>query len=403
MAAQYSPNLLHLHKCYAGPYSGAILEGSSRSVKTWSSIDFIIFLCSTHSGIVINIIKETYNSFKTTLYDDFNRRLPQFGLPSPFDGKQEVKSFMLLGNKINLVGADQYKEGATCDFFYMNEALDIPKRVFDMAEQRCRKFWWGDYNPKFTEHWLFDAMDRRKDIGFLRTTFLDNPYISDMEKRKILSYEPTHPDDRHLDFEKRRPHPINIEQGTADDHSWNVYGLGLRSAPEGLIFRTVTWVKEFPANIEKVWYGIDWGYENDPTCLTKTGLQGRNFYSQILHYAPTPSFNEAEPVLKMVAKGNTIWADPSGEYGDRGYISLARKHGYRVLAVNTFPGSIMFGIGLIKKYKVHLIDCPEWRKEQGAYKYREVNGIRIDQPVDAHNHAWDSTRMTALANLAKMV
>ncbi len=246
-------------------------------------------------------------------------------------------------------------------------------------------------------------MDNRPDVGFLRTTFLDNPYIAEIEKRKILSYEPTHPDDRHLDFEKRRPHPTNIIQGTADDHAWNVMGLGVRSAPEGLIFRNVTWLKEFPKGIEKVGYGIDWGYENDPTCLTKCGIvntpKGKHFYGEILHYASTPSFNEVEPILKMVAKGSTIWADPSGEYGDRGYISKSRRAGYRVLACNTFPGSIMFSIGLLKEYKIHLVDHPAARKEQGSYRYREVQGIRLDQPVDTHNHMWDSMRMYALANL----
>lgn len=382
----FNPNLLHLQKAYVGPYSGVILEGSSRSGKTWSVIDFLIWYCSTHSGKVINVIKETYNSFKTTLYDDFNRRLPEFGLDSPFSDKQEVNSFRLLGNKINLLGADAYKEGTTCDMFYCNEMLDIPKRVFDFAEQRCREFWIGDYNPKATDHWLYDALDRRKDVSFLKTTFKDNPYIAEMERRKIMGYEPT---------------PGNIAQGTADDYMWNVYGLGLRSAPEGLIFQHVTWVKEFPEKCEKVFYGIDWGYTNDPTVLVKTGVMGDKFFSQILFYAPTPSFNEVEPVLKLLPKGVTIWADPSGEYGDRGLITLSRRNGYRVLAFNAFPGSIMFGIGILKRYKIHLVDCAEWRREQGGYKYREINGLRLDLPVDSHNHAWDATRGTALANLSK--
>lgn len=385
---EYNPNLLHLHTSYkSSTTSGVILEGSSRSGKTWSSIDFLVWYTSSNTGKVINIIKETYNSFKTTLYDDFNRRLPDFGILSPFANKQEVSSFLLLGNKVNLLGADSYKEGTTCDIFYANEMLDVPKKVFDQAEQRCREFWWGDYNPKATEHWLYDALDRRKDVAFLKTTLFDNPYISPMEKRKILSYNPKVKE--------------NVEQGTADDYMWNVYGLGIRSAPEGLVFQHVTWVKEFPANCEKVYYGIDWGYTNDPTCLVKTGVMGDKFFSQILFYSPTPSWNEVEPVLKLVPKGETIWADPSGEYGDRGLISLSRRHGYRVLAFSAFPGSVMFGIGLIKKYKVHLIDSPEWRKEQGGYKYREINGIRLDQPVDANNHGWDATRGTALANLAK--
>lgn len=385
---QYSPNLLHLHKCFSEPdITGAVLEGSSRSIKTWSGIDFLVWYAATREHKTANIIKETYNSFKTTLYDDFNRRLPAFGLQSPFAERQEVSSFSLLGNKVNLIGADSYKEGTTCDIFFCNEMLDIPQTVFNQAEQRCREFWWGDYNPKTTEHWVFDKLDKRPDVKFLKTTFADNPYIAAVEKRKILSYDPNNKE--------------NVRNGTADDFMWNVYGLGIRSAPEGLVFQHVTWVKQFPHDCERVYYGIDWGYTNDPTCLMKIGVMGKNLFAQVLHYAPTPSWVEVEPVLKIVGKGPTIWADPSGEYGERYLITLARKNGYRCIAYNAYPGSIRAGISILKNYKIHLIDCPEWRKEQGGYKFREVNGIRLDEPVDANNHAWDATRGVALGQLTR--
>lgn len=155
MGRVVNPNLTYLHKSYLkDKKSGALLEGSSRSAKTWSSIDFIVYICSKISeSDTINIIKETYNSFKTTLYDDFNRRLPMYGISSPFADRQEVKQFKLFGNKINLLGAENESvfSGNSCDWAYFNEMLDISKNVFDDTEQRCRKFWWGDYNPKFME------------------------------------------------------------------------------------------------------------------------------------------------------------------------------------------------------------------------------------------------------------
>ncbi len=75
-----NPNLTHLAHNYNN-YRGIVLEGSSRSGKTWSIIDFLIWYTSTiQTGITINIIKETYNGFKTTLYEDFKRRLPDYGI-----------------------------------------------------------------------------------------------------------------------------------------------------------------------------------------------------------------------------------------------------------------------------------------------------------------------------------
>jgi hypothetical protein len=116
--------------------------------------------------------------------------------------------------------------GVSCDYFYMNEVLDIARSAFDASEQRCRKFWWADYNPKYTEHWMYDNVIPRPDVSYLKTTFLDNPHISQTELNKILSYEPTHPEDRHLAEELRRPHPTNITNGTADKFNWAVFGCG---------------------------------------------------------------------------------------------------------------------------------------------------------------------------------
>jgi len=376
-----NPNLQFLHDNFRTK-RGVILSGSSRSGKTWSSVDFIIWLCTIETGITINIIKETYNAFKTTLYDDFNRRLPDFGIASPFSQRQEVQSFRLCGNKINLMGADNPSKfhGASCDYFFINEALDVQQDVFDQLEMRCRKFWWMDFNPKFTDHWIYDKIQSRDDVGYLSTTFHDNPNVSDAERRKILSYEPTED---------------NIRQGTADDYMWNVYGLGLRSAPEGLIFQHVTWIDKFPENIEKIYHGADWGYTNDPTALVKMGVDGENLYLKLLFYKPTKSSNEVIPVFRQFVPEANVWCDSA----DPGMISDLRRAGLKVFAVNKFHGSINYGISLMKKYKIHIVDCPEWRKEQASYRWREVRGIRLDEPIDGSDHAWSAARYAAISNL----
>jgi phage terminase large subunit len=266
-------------------------------------------------------------------------------------------------------------------------------------EMRCRRFWWGDYNPRTTMHYLYDKVETRDDVGFLATTFLDNPYISKNERRKILSYEPTHPEDRLLIQSKRRPHPTNIKNGTADDYMWNVYGLGLPSSPEGLIFQHVTWIKEWPDSVEKIYYGNDFGWENNPTAIVKVGQSGRNLYLQKMFYEPTASTNQYLPMLEALPKGfnGGLVADPGG--GGAGMISEARRKGFRVLSANKFAGSILYGIGVMKKFKIHIVDCPEWRKEQANYKRRIVNGVKLDEPVDAFNDLWDAARYVALTFL----
>jgi len=138
--------------------------------------------------------------------------------------------------------------------------------------------------------------------------------------------------------------------------------------------------------------------------LVKVGVMGNNIYLQKMFYQPTPSPNELMPLLKqnLPSQGETVWADPSGDDGGRGMIAACRREGFRVLAANTYPGSRKFGNSALLKYRIHIVDCPEWRKEQSGYtKARaRVNGIWVttDDPIDGNDHLWDATRMTVLGN-----
>jgi len=426
--------------------SGVLLEGSSRSGKTTASVDFNIWLTSKkETNATINIIRETYNSFKTTLWDDFNRRLNDFSIRSPFDQKQEVASFKLFGNKINFLGADSDKKflGAGCDYVFFNEMLEIPKEVVDQAIMRCRKFWWGDFNPKYSDHFVFNSIIPQKDIAHIRTTYRQNPFISPNERIKIESYQPVEfskiaiflgsqaeDHDQNKQAEKRSkaiqqalrydceknpdkyPHEDVVElkrcqdnerTGTADAYKWAVFGLGERRAPDGLIFPKVTWVQNFPSNCEKIYWGLDFGYTESPSVLVKVGVIGTDIFLDIKFYQPTASSNVLIPLLRQhITDEDTVWADPSGDSGGRGMITECRRAGLRVFAANTFPGSIKFGIGVLKKYNIHLIDCKPWREEQSGYTKDKarVNGtyVSTDDPIDAKNHAWDASRLAAIMN-----
>lgn len=429
--------------------TGVLLEGSSRSFKNISSLDFIIYLCSkVETGSVINIMRDTYVSFKTTVYNDADWRFPQYGLRSPFKGKQEVKSFMLFGNKITLIGADSEAAqlGVGCDYLYMNEMLSIAKDVRNQAIQRCRKFWWGDYNPMFAEHDVY-ILATRPDVGHLKTTYKDNFKITPPERIQIESYQPLEmckiaqfwgsgDEDEQIKYKAiqralkydtdKNPNRFPLEDiaelvrcrsnetaGTADKYKWMVFGLGERMAPEGLIFPKVTWIKEFPKDCPNVYWGQDFGYTVDPSTLVKVGIDKiaepgstykPNMYLQAMFYQPTPTANDYINLLGTHAnKEITIWADPSGDYGGKGYISEARRAGYRVFAITPFAGSIEYGLSIMKKYNLHIVDCPEMRKEQLGYvkAKAKVNGVMVttDTPIDANNHAiGDAPRMACIAN-----
>jgi len=388
MKRRINPNLTHLYQSLKKGYRGSILQGSSRSGKTFSSIHFIIKLCAIHKKpITINIVKETYNSFKTTLYDDFNRILPEFGLYSPFLDKKEVDSFKILGHKINLLGADKPSKfhGASCDYLWFNEMLDISNDIFDQSEMRCREFWWGDFNPKVSQHWVFQKVINRPDITTLRTTWEDNPYITKAERSKILSYEP---------IEK------NIKAGTADDYNWKVYGLGIGTPPEGLIFKYVNYIDQWPIDIAPI-HGLDFGFTVDPSSLVKVGENKTDIFLELLMYEPTDnaSIIHDYAIANSISTAIPCTADSSDKYTgeNKGTVEMVRDlklKGWKIKKVSKTQ-SIMYWINRMKEKRINIIknNLYQYAKtEQENYRLKSVNGIAINQPIDKFNHFWDASR-----------
>jgi phage terminase large subunit len=393
--------------------AGQILEGSSRSTKTWGGVDCIMWLCTDKhkdDGCTINIYRETYNEFKTTLYDDFKRRLDYYELDNVFHRSKEVKSFRIGKSTINFLGDG--KHGGGCDYAFFNEAMMIRREVFDQVEMRCRKFWWMDYNPSFTRHWVFDNVQPRKDVGFLRTTFRDNNFISATELNKILGYEPWDSGSYEVTEEGQLlyqgveideknqppPHKENVEQGTADTFMWKCYGLGLRGSQEGLIHKGVVWIDEFP-NIAHT-YCTDFGYVNDPCSVNKYAEDEDNIYIEPLIYQPISTPDEMDAAMVAVGVDSELpnAADSSDVYmSEIGKIEMVRSlrnMGWEIFKISKTKGNYHW-INSMNDKKIHIVKnhlYEEVKPETENYIWKTVNGIPINQPIDAWNHFWDSSK-----------
>lgn len=407
-------------------FRGAGLEGSSRSGKTWSGVDIIIWLCLYYEpkGCTINIYRETYNEFKTTLYDDFKRRLDDYGLPNKFHNAEEIKSFKINKSKIYFLGDG--KHGGGCDYAFFNEIMFINQRLFDQVEMRCRKFWWADYNPSVTDHWFFDKVLTRPDVAFLRTTYLDNKHISPQERNKILSYDPWLPGSYIVknsivmcynkatkkvepvtSTNQPPPHPTNIQNGTADEFMHKVYGLGLRGAMKGVIFPYVEWIDKFPEDKAPI-YPNDFGFTTDPNALGKYAEDEYNIWIELLSYEPieTPeALGSLLTELGIDPAKDIIPCDSSDKYTgeNKGTVEMVKglkQQGFINAYKISKTKSVMYWLNSMKTKKIHIVKnhlYKEALKEQQNYRMKEIHGIAINQPIDKFNHMWDMARYGHIA------
>lgn len=359
-------------------------EGSSRSGKTYGTIDVLLLYSqkNKNKNKKIRIFRNERATCMVSVFVDFIDRLKAI---DQFDSTKlrlsTPTTYTHFGNQFIFMGLDDAAKlhGIKQNVAYFNESLECSLDAFRQVNQRTSELFFLDWNPKCTDHWCFD-LEKRDDTKFIHTTFLNNGLLDKSIVKELRAYEPT---------------PYNIEKGTADDFMWKVYGLGLRASPEGVVFNNVTWIDSFPDDIEKISYGLDFGYTNDPTALVKCGVNGINLYLEKLIYTPYEDAESLYPILESYIKDSVCWADSA----DPGMISDLRRKGLNVFGARKFNGSKKYGIDLMKRFKIHLVRSPEFRKEQENYKWRVLDGRQLNETVEKFDHLWDAARYNALHEL----
>lgn len=414
----------YVNKKLVSGAKGCVLEGSARSRKTFSVIDFIIHICTNveKRGCTWNVVKESFANIKITLYDEFSKALDECGLPNPFKRLQIVETFKIGKCKINFIGAENASkfDGLTSDYLYINEGINIVnKQSVKNALMRCSKFWIIDYNPKLTQHWIYDEIIPRDDVWFLRTTFRDNPLIPLQQELEILSFEPWEPgsyeiiDNCEIWYNGKPisrtnqppPHADNIRQGTASEYDWIVFGLGLRIDLKGTIFR-VNWITEAERPDWTPIHTLDFGFTNDPTAGTNYWEDDQNIWIEPLIYTPIDNSPELSEACEAVGfkRYNPMICDSADKYTSetKGAVRMVldlKALRWKARKVSKTK-SVAYWVTSMRRKKIHVIKnrlYNEFKKEQENYKWKEINGISLNIPEDAYNHFWDSARYGHMA------
>lgn len=394
---------------------GFVLEGGSGSAKTWDLIQWMMYYCQLNQdkGKDILVFRQTYADLKKTVLKDFVKVLKKYGIYRiEHHSRSHPQSYNLYGNTVFFTGLDGTgSHGERHDVIWGNEGMELSFEDFKQLNQRCNEAFFIDYNPSFTEHWIYDNIIPRRDTHYFKSTQLDNPFLPKGQRDEIRAYEPylagsyqiennnlTYLGKVVSDTNQPPPHPVNVEAGTADEYMWKVYGLGLRGAMKGIIIPLVTYIDEWPSHLPNV-YGMDFGFTADPTSVTQYGREGRNIYLMLHMYQPIDNSEEVSAGLEAIgiSKYDPITADSSDRHVSSGKdaVYMVRdlfNEGWEIKKVSKTKRK-MYWIGDFKKYKIHIVKnhlVHHARKEQENWRYKEINGISINQPADGFDHFWDS-------------
>lgn len=405
-------------------------QGSSRSSKTWDTFHFLVYLCDKNKGVKSNIkfkpyeiyiFRKTLKSCREGTFADFEKCLRHIGIwdESCAGGQNQSPTYNLWGNKIFFRGVEEQSEKFECDIIFYNEIMDEQNEsvVSDLL-LRCKMLAIFDWNPKFSYHWIY-KWESRFNTFFTRTTWRNNKHIPEVVLADLLSTCPWDFRDWDEDNncwkteESLRPrNERNFQNGTINKRKWLIYGEGVQCPEEGAIIKDYNWIESFPDDgFDEISFGLDFGFSNDPTVLSRTARDGNKLYCECLSYESTPT---AKDCYDIVSIGLRI--EEERQMRTNGYISPIwifcdssdknRNDEEYVIALNEYAGndnkmwnfvkthkrSVGYGLDLLNSFDLHFVNNQNVHTELTNYVYKIVEGNATNIPIDKFNHFIDSVR-----------
>jgi phage terminase large subunit len=364
-------------------------EGSARSSKT-ISICQVLIARMLEKKRMVTICREKSTWLKSTAMLDFYDVLTNhFKIYNPkFENKTDKTYTFENGSFVRFIGTDEHQKlrGMKQDLAWLNEGNEISYESYRQISIRTGEQIFIDLNPSMTQHWIFDNVLLRDDSEHIHSTYKDNPFL----ERALIE-----------EIERLEPTDFNIQQGTADEVLWKIYGLGLRASHQGQIFDKIKICKELPPENEwkKTAIGLDFGFTHDPSAIVRMVLsQGALYFDEIAYKRGllntqnrlNPAMDNIETILRDNIKPNErIWADAAEPKS----IRELQLCGFNIQAATKGADSVLNGINLIKSYNCFITErSVNLIKEKNNYVWAKdkQTGNLTNKPVDAYNHGFDA-------------
>lgn len=354
-------------------------QGGTSSGKTWNILDVLFVLAIQKPNIVITIAGQDIPNLKKGAYRDAKRIWANSEIYSKCFGKpnESERVFTCINNSIlefNSYSDEQDARSGKRDYLFVNEANGIPYDIYWQLAIRTKYKIFIDYNPT-ARFWVHEKLLGRDDVELL---------ISDH---------------RHNDFLTAEQHAA-IE-GIDDPELWKVYARGKTGKLTGLIYTNWELCEELPPVSERRWTatGMDFGFSNDYTAIETMCLAHGDLWVDELCYQTGLTNPDICRVLRdaHLTRNDLIIADSAEPKS----IAEIRAGGFNVQPCAKGADSILNGIDLLRRYKIHITRRSVGvRDEVLKYKWQvDRDGNTLNKPIGLFDHAMDAIRYVAMARL----
>ena len=359
---------------YNAPTKIVVNQGGTRSGKTYSLCQLLIVKAFENTGKRFSIVRKSLPSLKLSVMKDFFEILSNLDLYNEAHHNKSDHTYTLNGNTFEFISLDQpqKKRGTKRHFLFCNEANELTWEDFFQLIIRTEEKIYIDYNPSDTHHWIYDKVLSRDDCTFIKSTYLDNPFLADELVNEIERLKHT------------------------DEEYWKIYGLGERGFSKSIIFNKVQIVGTIPEDAKEIAIGLDFGYTNDPTALIEVyEYEGALIFNELIYERGLTNQDIAKFLHNFgIDRRRAIYGDSAEPKS----IEEIYRLGFNIKPASKGKDSINIGIDLLKRYTLKVTSkSTNLINEFNSYKWQEdKNGYLLNKPVDNYNHAIDAIRYAVI-------
>lgn len=363
------------------PFRHKAIFGGRGSAKS-HSVGTILPILTAHETKRVVCGRQYQNSIKDSVKELLEAKINQIGLGSQYKFYEREIVHIKKESRYTFIGLDRNPQSAKslegADIFWGEEANTFSAYSMEILMPTIRKpgseMWWT-WNPQDRTDPVdkyFRGDNPPENSLILRVGIEDNPWFymtampAEMEHMKAGNYK------RYL----------HIWEGEYDEDS------------DSKIFTNTRVGRVEVPDYCAPRYGMDFGFGSDPSFIVKVYI-----------HEPTREIYVARewcgrvPLSQLPAGMDSVLDDKSdlvkGDSSQPGTIEHLNSHGYNVHGAKKGPGSVKSGITWLQGYKIIIDpDCQHLIEEARLYSWQidRITRMRINTPVDAHNHGWDAVR-----------
>jgi phage terminase large subunit len=358
------------YNAYKAGYRIIANQGGTRSGKTYTLNQLLIAL-ALKEKLSISVTSVAFPHLRRGAMRDWRTIMENTGL---YDPNAHVRTEQVYnypnGSYTEFFSSDNNLKvrGPGRDILFFNEANLTDFDTFTQLMLRTRKAIFIDFNPADEFHWIYDNILTRPDCYFIKSTYLDNPFLPNEQVKEIENLK------------------------NVDENFWRIYGEGERGHSEGVIY--THWKPYHGTMAGNICYGLDFGY-NNPTALTKVTEHDQDLYWEEEIYQSQLTTPDLINMMKPIVKhSDPIYCDSAEP--DR--IEELRRAGFKALPANK---NVKDGIDFIKSKKLFIHSgSANILKEIKSYKYK-TKGKKLvnepEEPIKMNDHAMDAGRYASIS------